>query len=46
MRTLDRKLADAFLKVLDWWHGPTKTDKPLYDILRQIEAAFAPKEVK
>lgn len=40
MRTLDRKLADAFLKILDWWRGPTKSDQPLYDALKTIEARF------
>jgi len=40
MRTLDRKLADAYLKVLDWWRGPTKSDAPFYDVLRKLEAAY------
>ena len=40
MRTLDRKLADSFLKALDWWRGPTKNDEPLYAILRKLEKAF------
>ena len=40
MRTLDRNFADAFLKILDWWRGPTKSDKPLYDILRKLERRF------
>lgn len=46
MRTLDRKLANAFLKVLDWWRGPTKSDQPFYDILRKLETAFAPNAEK
>lgn len=40
LRSLDRKLADAYLKVLDWWLGPTLSDQPLYDVLRKIEDAF------
>jgi hypothetical protein len=40
LRSLDRKLADAYLKVLDWWRGPTLSDQPLYDVLRKIEDAF------
>lgn len=46
MRNLDRKFADAFLKVLEWWRGPTKSDQPLYDILRKLETAFAPNAEK
>ncbi len=41
MRTLDRNLADAYLRVLDWWRGPTKSDESLYAVLRRIEEAFA-----
>lgn len=40
MRPLDRKLAEAFLKVLAWWRGPTESDEPLYGALSRIEAAF------
>ena len=43
IRTLDRKLADSFLSVLEWWRGPTKSDTPLYDILREVEDKFPPK---
>lgn len=46
MRPLDRRLAEAFLKVLDWWRGPTKSDQPLYDVLRKLEMQFAPGEPK
>ncbi len=44
LRPLDRALADAFLKVLDWWRGPTRSDEPLYAVLRRIEAALEPQE--
>lgn len=44
LRPLDRALADAFLKVLDWWRGPTRSDQPLYSTLGRIEAAFHPSE--
>lgn len=46
MRTLDRKLAEAFLKILDWWRGPTKSDLPVYDVFRRIEQQFPPKKAK
>lgn len=39
MRMLDRKLSDAFLKVLDWWRE-RETDQPLYDILAELERDF------
>lgn len=45
MRTLDRALVDAFLTVLNWWRGPTKSDLPLYEVLQRIENAF-PREDK
>jgi len=41
MRTLDSRLADAFLKIADWWRGPTKSDQPLYVILADLEKRFA-----
>ena len=37
LRALDRKLSEAFLTVLAWWRGPTKSDQPLYDVLRKME---------
>lgn len=44
LRALDRALADAFLKVLDWWRGPTRSDEPLHRALARIEAAFPARE--
>ena len=44
LRALDRSLSDAFLKILDWWRGPTKSDTPLYQALERIEAAFPVRE--
>ena len=44
LRALDRKLSDAFLKVLDWWRGPTQSDEPLYRVLKRLEAEFSPPE--
>jgi hypothetical protein len=44
LRTLDRKLAEAFLKILDWWRDPTRSDQPIYDILRNLEIAFGSRE--
>jgi len=29
---------------MTWWAGPTKSDRPLYDILRNLQARFAPEE--
>ncbi len=46
MRTLDRKLADTFLTVLNWWRGPTQSDQPLYDILQRLEDAFSKESPK
>jgi hypothetical protein len=46
MRPLDRKLADAFLKILEWWCGPTKSDQPLYDVLQMLEKQFSTSEPK
>lgn len=39
MRMLDRKLSDAFLKVLDWWREG-ESDQPLYDVLAEVEKQF------
>ena len=44
MRAIDRKLADAFLRVVEWWRGPTASATPLYDVLRAIEDRFDPRE--
>ncbi len=40
LRALDAQLAEAFLKIIDWWRGPTKTDAPLYEVLDTIEGTF------
>lgn len=41
LRRLDRERKHAALEVLGWWSGPTKSDEPLYDILRQLRQQFA-----
>jgi hypothetical protein len=46
LRPLDRKLADAFLKVLDWWRGPTESELPLYEVLEELERQFAASKPK
>lgn len=38
MRAIDTDLCSAYLKVLEWWRGPTASDEPLYEILRKIES--------
>jgi hypothetical protein len=44
LRRLDEQRKKAALQVVEWWAGPTKSDQPLYDILRKLRARFAPKE--
>jgi hypothetical protein len=42
LRRLDYQLKAAALEVLQWWAGPTKSDEPLYDILRKLTDRFDP----
>jgi hypothetical protein len=42
LRRLDRPLKSAALEVLAWWTGPTKSDQPLYELLRKLRARFEP----
>lgn len=44
LRRLDRSLKSAAFDVLAWWAGPTKSDRPLYDVLARLRARFTPKE--
>ena len=41
LRALDQKLADVFLKILDWWRGPTQSDEPLFTLLGKLEDQFS-----
>ncbi len=43
LRRLDHCLKNAALEVLAWWAGPTKSDRPLYDILAKLQTRFAPR---
>jgi len=43
LRRLDRRLKTAAFDVLQWWTGPTKSDEPLYDLLRKLRERFDPK---
>jgi hypothetical protein len=42
LRRLDRQRKDAAFEILLWWTGPTKSDEPLYALLRQLRDRFAP----
>jgi hypothetical protein len=42
LRRLDRELKEASLDVLRWWSGPTASDEPLYEVLRELRARFEP----
>lgn len=44
LRRLDGQLKSAAIEVLTWWAGPTKSDKPLYDILASLRERFASTE--
>ena len=41
LRRLDHRLRSAALEVLNWWTGPTKSDEPLYHILRDLDVRFS-----
>ena len=42
LRRLDRQRKDAAYAIPHWWTRPTKSDEPLYAILRQLRDRFAP----
>jgi hypothetical protein len=42
LRRLDSRHRTAALEVLTWWAGPTKSDEPLYQILRALRERFSP----
>lgn len=44
LRRLDRQLKSAAFQVIQWWAGPTKSDKPLYEVLGKLRARFAPED--
>ena len=44
LRRLDGQLKNAALQVLAWWAGPTKSDRPLYNVLGKLRERFTPKE--
>lgn len=41
LRRLDRQLKTAAFDVLGWWAGPTRSDEPLYAVLRQLRDRFS-----
>lgn len=41
LRRLDCQLKEAAFQVIQWWAGPTQSDKPLYDVLDKLRARFA-----
>jgi len=43
LRRLDRCLKNAALEVLAWWAGPTRSDRPLYDLLAKLQTRFDPR---
>jgi hypothetical protein len=42
LRRLDYQLKAAAFEVLQWWAGPTKSDEPLYELLRKLRNRFEP----
>lgn len=44
LRRLDGERRQAALDVLAWWGGPTKSDEPLYDLLRKLRSRFETQE--
>lgn len=40
LRRLDGALRAAAIEVLTWWSGPTRSDRPLYEILDDLSARF------
>ena len=44
LRRLDYQLKGAAIEILKWWAGPTRSDRPLYDLLLKLHARFAPLE--
>ena|SRR6185312_10717641 len=42
LRRLDYQLKAAAFEVLQWWAGPTKSDEPLYAVLRKLRDRFEP----
>ena len=40
LRRLDCDLKQAALEVFQWWSGPTASDEPLYEVLRELRARF------
>ena len=40
LRRLDGERKDAAFEVLRWWSGPTKSDEPLYELLRNLRERF------
>ena len=44
LRRLDRTLKSAAFEVAAWWAGPTKSDRPLYELLDKLHARFVPDE--
>ena len=41
LRRLDHQLKDACFQVMTWWAGPTKSDKPLFCVLKKLHDQFA-----
>lgn len=41
LRRLDGEHRQAAIEVLTWWGGPTKSDDPLYRVLRDLRERFA-----
>ena len=44
LRRLDGNLKAAAMEVLAWWAGPTRSDRPLYEVLHKLRVQFAPEE--
>ena len=41
LRRLDGQFRSAALEVLTWWAGPTRSDRPLYEILAKLRDQFS-----
>ena len=43
LRRLDKARREAALQILTWWGGPTRSDEPLYLVLRALQEQWGTK---
>lgn len=43
LRRLDKERRAAALQILTWWGGPTRSDEPLYLVLRALQSQWGAK---